>query len=73
MNLFYMKTDENKIKSSEIVSLFEGWFLSIHDVDETLLKKDHNGNYKNPDMRYAIASFIAGMAYSEKCSFEVKI
>lgn len=45
---------------------FEHWFLSINDVDETLLDKDETGKYKDDDINFAYASFCAGVRSCHK-------
>ena len=52
---------------SDIQESFEDWFLSIPDVDETLLdeKLDHGRNYINHDVERMWFAFKAGYARGE--------
>lgn len=45
---------------------FEDTFLTISDVDETLIEKDDNGVYKDPDVQIWFWWFSKGFTINHK-------
>lgn len=48
-------------KLGNAIETFEKWFLSLPDVDETLLSKNKLGWYENEDIRFAFVAYCQGL------------